>query len=83
MPSVQRGQVFKLDGGSWAFRYYDEHGTRHQRGGFQTRTEAAAKLEHTLARFVLARSSAASSPFASSSTSSWPSTSARATRCGS
>ena len=24
MPSVQRGQVYKLAGGSWAYRYRDE-----------------------------------------------------------
>jgi integrase len=48
MPSVQRGQVYKLGGGSWALRYYDEGGSRRQRGGFPTRTEAAAVLEHVL-----------------------------------
>jgi hypothetical protein len=38
MPSVQRGQVYRLDGGSWAYRYRDEHKRRRQRGGFATRS---------------------------------------------
>jgi integrase len=49
MPSIQRGQLFKNTNGSWSFRYRDEHGHRKQKGTFLTRSEAAAKLEHTLA----------------------------------
>jgi len=37
MPSVQHGQVKKLGGGSWAYRYRDEHGARRQVGGFPTK----------------------------------------------
>jgi hypothetical protein len=33
MPSVQRGSVFKLEGGLWAYRLArDEHGRRRQGG---------------------------------------------------
>ncbi len=49
MPSVQRGQVFKLDGGSWACRYY-ENGRRRQHGGFATKGEASARLASALER---------------------------------
>jgi integrase len=48
MPSVQRGQVYKLDGGSWACRYRDEHKRRRQRGGFATRSEALEALDDAL-----------------------------------
>jgi integrase len=48
MPSVQRGQVYKLNGGSWAFRYRDAHGQRRQVGGFRTKGEASASLDHAL-----------------------------------
>ena len=48
MPSVQRGQVFRLAGGSWAYRYYATDGKRRQVGGFKTRSEAAAALELSL-----------------------------------
>jgi hypothetical protein len=48
MPSVQRGQVYKLTGGSWAFRYRDARGRRRQRGGFQTKGEASEALAHAL-----------------------------------
>ena len=44
MPSVQRGQVFKLDGGAWAYRYRDEHGQRRQVGGFKGKGAASAAL---------------------------------------
>jgi integrase len=50
MPSVQRGQVFKLDGGSWAYRHYDPNGRRQQRGRFATKGEASAALEKALRR---------------------------------
>jgi integrase len=53
MPSVQRGQVFKLSGGSWAFRYYDGGGRRRQVGGFKTRAEASAALDEQLRRIWL------------------------------
>ena len=48
MPSVQRGQVYKLDGGSWAYRYRDEHKRRRQVGGFATRSEALEALDDAL-----------------------------------
>jgi hypothetical protein len=48
MPSVQRGQVYRLAGGSWAYRYRDEHKRRRQRGGFATRTEALEALDDAL-----------------------------------
>ena len=52
MPSVQRGQVFKLDGGSWAYRYR-EHGRRRQVGGFKTKGEARDALDVALERLRL------------------------------
>jgi hypothetical protein len=48
MPSSQRGQVYKLAGGSWAYRYRDEHKRRRQKGGFLTRSEALAALDDAL-----------------------------------
>jgi integrase len=48
MPSVQRGQVYRLAGGSWAYRYRDEHKRRRQRGGFSTRSEALEALDDAL-----------------------------------
>jgi integrase len=54
MPSVQRGQVFKRNGrSSWSLRYYDADGVRHELGGFQTKGEASAVLEHRLERVRL------------------------------
>jgi integrase len=53
MPSVQRGQTFKTRGGSWAYRYYDENRTRHQRGGFKTKGEAGDALAVALDRVRL------------------------------
>jgi integrase len=53
MPSVQRGQRFKLKGGSWAIRWYDAEGRRHQRGGFKTKGEAGDVLESELDRVRL------------------------------
>jgi len=44
MPSVQRGQVYKLAGGSWAYRFRDEEGRRRQVGGLRTKGEASAGL---------------------------------------
>ena len=48
MPSVQRGQVYKLGGGSWAYRCRDEHGRRRQVGGFRTKGEARTALDAAL-----------------------------------
>jgi integrase len=39
MPSVQRGQVFRL-AGSWGVRWYDENGARRRQAGFATKSEA-------------------------------------------
>jgi integrase len=52
MPSVQRGQVYKLAGGSWAYRYRD-HGRRRQVGGFNTKGEARDALDVALERVRL------------------------------
>ena len=49
MPSIQRGQVFKLTGGSWAFRYY-ENGRRRQQGGYETKGQASHALTEALRR---------------------------------
>jgi integrase len=48
MPAIQRGQVYKLRGGSWAYRYRDTSGKRRQRGGFKTKGEASAALSSAL-----------------------------------
>jgi integrase len=48
MPAVQRGQVYKLAGGSWAFRFRDAHGRRRQKGGFKTKGEAGDALSSAL-----------------------------------
>jgi integrase len=54
MPSVQRGSVFKLGGGTWAFRIArDEHGRRRQVGGFRTKGEARDALDVALERVRL------------------------------
>ncbi len=50
MPSLQRGQVFKLPGGSWAYRHYDANGKRRQQGRFATKGEASKALEKALRR---------------------------------
>jgi integrase len=42
--------VFKLAGGSWAYRHYDPNGRRQQRGRFATKGEASAALEKALRR---------------------------------
>src|SRR5215210_6097137 len=47
MPSVQRGQLYKLAGGSWAYRLRDEDG-RQQVGGFKTKGEASLALASAL-----------------------------------
>jgi hypothetical protein len=33
MPSLQRGQVFRRPGRSWAYRYYDGDGQRREVAG--------------------------------------------------
>jgi integrase len=48
MPSSQRGQVFRRRGRSWAYRYYDADGQRHEVAGWKTRREASAALDHAL-----------------------------------
>jgi len=48
MPSSQRGEIKKLAGGSWAYRYRDEHKRRRQKGGFGTRSEALEALDDAL-----------------------------------
>jgi hypothetical protein len=48
MPSTQRGQVYRLGGGSWAYRYRDEHKRRRQKGGFATRSEVLEALDDAL-----------------------------------
>jgi hypothetical protein len=48
VPSLQRGEVKRLPGGSWAYRYYDADGRRRQRGRFQTRSEAVEALGNAL-----------------------------------
>lgn len=51
MPSIQSGSVFKLAGGSWAYRLArDEHGERRQVGGFTTKGEARAAADRHLKR---------------------------------
>ena len=35
--SSQRGQLFRAPAGTWAIRFYDARGQRHQRNGFRTR----------------------------------------------
>jgi integrase len=48
MPSLQRGQVFRRTGRSWAYRYYDGDGSRHEVAGWKTKGEASVALEHVL-----------------------------------
>jgi integrase len=47
MPSVQRGEVYKLRGGSWAYRCRIQ-GVRKQVGRFATKGEASTALEQVL-----------------------------------
>jgi len=48
MPDLQRGQLFKLADGSWAYRFRDQQGRRPQRGGFRTKGEAGHALASAL-----------------------------------
>jgi integrase len=48
MPTAQRGSVFKLPGGSYGVRYYDDDGVRRRQGGFATKSEAGAWLGRKL-----------------------------------
>jgi integrase len=45
--------VFRAPAGSWAIRYYDAAGQRHQRNGYRTRGEANAALDEALRRVRL------------------------------
>lgn len=76
MPTVQRGQVFRLAGGSWAYRYRDAAGTRRQSGGFKTRAEASAVLEEQLRRAKLGGLYRERITLAGLKTATWRSTSA-------
>jgi integrase len=42
--------VYRLNGGSWAYRSYDTNGKRSQNGGFRTKGEASKALELALRR---------------------------------
>ena len=55
MPSVQRGSVVR-HGSGWSARFYDEHGGRRRKGGFQTRTEALEWLARKLGQVEALRS---------------------------
>jgi len=48
VPAVQRGQVYKLGGGSWAYRCRDASGQRRQVGGFRTKGDARDALDAAL-----------------------------------
>ncbi len=48
MPSVRTGAVYKLAGGSWAYRYRDADGRRQQVGGWKTKGEASLALASAL-----------------------------------
>jgi hypothetical protein len=56
MPSIQRGQVYKLAGGSWAYRYRDENGRRRQVGGFKTKGRRASRSPPPSTSLASARS---------------------------
>jgi integrase len=48
VPSNQQGQVKKVKGGTWSYRYYDADGKRKQVGGFETRDKARAAVKAKL-----------------------------------
>ena len=53
MPANQRGSVFRLDGGLWAYRLaQDERGRRRQVGGFRSKGEARAACDRHVARVL-------------------------------
>ena len=47
---ARTGQIFRAPGGSWAIRWRDVTGRRHQRNGFVTKAEAKAVLDEELKR---------------------------------
>ena len=51
--SAQRGQIFRAPAGSWAIRFYDARGQRHQRNGLPHAWEAREALEEELRRVRL------------------------------
>lgn len=66
MPSVQRGQTYKLASRDqetgrplWAYRFRDENGRRRQVGGFRSKTEAGQALASALDRARLGPEGAA------------------------
>jgi integrase len=53
MPSLQRGSVFKLEGGAWAYRLArDEYGQRRQVGGYRTKGEAREACDSHVDRIL-------------------------------
>ena len=52
MPAKQEGWVFRNAGRAWAYRYRDENGRRHSRGGYATKTEAREALKAALAELA-------------------------------
>ena len=47
---ARTGQIFRAPAGSWAIRWRDVTGRRHQRNGFVTKAEAKAVLDEELKR---------------------------------
>jgi integrase len=54
VPADQRGSVVKR-GKKWSARWYDEHGVRRFRSGFDTKTEARAFVERQAAEVLALR----------------------------
>jgi integrase len=54
MPSVQRGNLRKR-GSTWRVRWYDEAGTRRERAGFATKSEAGEWLDWKLEQVAALR----------------------------
>ncbi|MEP6910272.1 MAG: hypothetical protein ABI896_07570 [Actinomycetota bacterium] len=48
MPSVQQGQTYRKPSGTWAHRYRDNEGKRHEVAKFATKSKAAAMLRRRL-----------------------------------
>lgn len=64
----QRGQVFRLGDGTWAFRYTNSPGRRPlrpQRGGYPTRADARDALDQELRRLKLGNAVRAEEPLSS------------------